>query len=184
MALHRDGHGITNDANELEHTQTTGYHTRLSCSSMHVKSCGMNISQQAPSRKRGVVAVILRQDRLLVIRRSLTVVAPGLLCLPGGGIEEGETEPEALVREMQEELAINVTPNRLCWRSTTSWGTELAWWIADLSPEISPVANPDEVAEVHWLRRAEIRRADDMLPSLPKFLDAWERGEVDLPIDE
>ena len=145
---------------------------------MHVKSWDMNTAQQDPSRRRGGVGVIFREDRLLIIRRSLTVVAPGLLCLPGGGIEEGETEREALVREMQEELAIDVTPLRLCWRSTTSWGTELAWWIAELDPTITPVANPDEVAEVHWLRRHEIRVADDMLPSLPSFLDAWERGEI------
>ncbi len=150
---------------------------------MHVKSCDMNTAQQNRSRKRGVVGVIFREDRLLVIRRSLTVVAPGLLCLPGGGIEEGETESEALVREMQEELAIDVTPKRLCWRSTTSWNTELAWWIAHLDPKINPIANPDEVAEVHWLHREEIRNADDMLPSLPKFLDAWERGDIDLVTD-
>lgn len=163
--------------------QTIGYHTRLSCDFMHVKSCLMNTVQQDPSRRRGVVGVIFREDRLLIIRRSLTVVAPGLLCLPGGGIEVGETEREALVREMQEELAIDVTPRRLCWRSETNWGTELAWWVADLDPTITPVANPDEVAEVHWLRREEIRKADDMLPSLPKFLDAWERGEIDLSTD-
>ena len=143
----------------------------------------MNTAKQDPSRRRGVVGVIFREDRLLVIRRSLTVVAPGLLCLPGGGIEEGETESEALVREMQEELAIKVTPKRLCWRSTTSWNTKLAWWIAELDPMVTPVANPDEVAEVHWLRREEILEAEDMLPSLPKFLDAWERGEIDLVTD-
>ncbi|MGB1706277.1 MAG: NUDIX domain-containing protein [Rubripirellula sp.] len=143
----------------------------------------MNTAKQDPSRRRGVVGVIFREDRLLVIRRSLTVVAPGLLCLPGGGIEEGETESEALVREMQEELAIKVTPKRLCWRSTTSWNTKLAWWIAELDPTVTPVANPDEVAEVHWLRREEILEAEDMLPSLPKFLDAWERGEIDLVTD-
>ena len=150
---------------------------------MHVKSCVMNTVLQDPSRRRGVVGVIFREDRLLVIRRSLTVVAPGLLCLPGGGIEEGETESEALVREMREELGIDVTPKRLCWRSTTSWNTELAWWIAHLDPSITPIANPDEVAEVHWLRREEIRDADDMLPSLPKFLDAWKRGDIDLATD-
>lgn len=150
---------------------------------MHAKSCDMNTAKQHMSRRQGVVGVIFRQERLLVIRRSLTVVAPGLLCLPGGGIEEGETETEALVREMREELAIDVTPKRLCWRSTTTWDTELAWWIADLDPMATPIANPDEVAEVHWLRRDEIRKADDMLPSLPKFLDAWERGEIDLVTD-
>ena len=140
----------------------------------------VNIVQQDPSRKRGVVGVIFRGDRLLVIRRSMTVAAPGLLCLPGGGIEEGETETEALVREMNEELAIDVRPVRLCWRSDTSWGTKLAWWLAELDPTITPIANPEEVAEVHWLRPNELHDKEDMLPSLPSFLAAWERGETNL----
>jgi 8-oxo-dGTP pyrophosphatase MutT (NUDIX family) len=131
-------------------------------------------------RKRGVVGVILREERLLIIRRSLTVTAPGKLCLPGGGIEAGESEEQALVREMQEELAIDVEPIRLCFRSVTPWGTNLAWWFSDLSDDVTPIPNPEEVAEVHWMSRDEIRTAKDMLPSLPTFMDAWESGEVDL----
>ncbi|MEM0927213.1 MAG: NUDIX domain-containing protein, partial [Planctomycetota bacterium] len=77
-------------------------------------------------RKRGVVGVIFRNSRLLVIRRALRVTAPGKLCLPGGAIEQGETEEQALVREMQEELGIDVIPRLLCFRSVTSWGTNLA----------------------------------------------------------
>ncbi len=100
--------------------------------------------------------------------------------MPGGGIEAGESESEALVREMVEELAIDVDPVRRCWRSVTPWGTNLAWWLARLGEEVTPVANPDEVAEVHWMNRAEILAARDMLPSLPAFVDAWERGEVEL----
>jgi (d)CTP diphosphatase len=130
------------------------------------------------------VGVIFRNERLLIIRRSLTVAAPGKLCLPGGGIEWGESESEALVREMQEELAIDVHPIRLCWRSITPWGTNLAWWLAHLDHHITPIANPEEVAEVHWMTRDEIRTADGILPSLPSFVDAWERGEVDLSIGD
>lgn len=133
-------------------------------------------------RKRGVVGVIFREQRLLIIRRSLTVNAPGKLCLPGGGIEAGESEEEALVREMQEELAIDVDPVRLCWRSVTPWGTNLAWWLAHLDDAVTPIANPEEVAEVHWMSRSEIRTSDGMLPSLPVFVDAWERGEVKLDL--
>jgi (d)CTP diphosphatase len=140
----------------------------------------MNEIRPATRRKRGVVGVILRSDRVLIIRRSLTVAAPGKLCLPGGGIEVGETESVALVREMQEELAIDVAPIRLCWRSITPWGTNLAWWLADLDHSTTPVANPLEVAEYFWMTREEIRTARDMLPSLPTFVDAWERGEIDL----
>jgi (d)CTP diphosphatase len=142
----------------------------------------MNSPKPNTRRKRGVVGVILRQQRLLIIRRSIHVTAPGKLCLPGGGIEPGESESEALVREMHEELAINVDPVRLCWRSVTPWGTNLAWWLAQLDDTVTPVANPDEVAEVHWMSRQQIRGAKEMLPSLPTFVDAWERGEVELDL--
>jgi 8-oxo-dGTP diphosphatase len=131
-------------------------------------------------QKRGVVGVILREQRLLIIRRSLTVAAPGKLCLPGGTIEWCESESDALVREMQEELAIDVDPVRLCWRSVTPWGIHLAWWLATMDHEATPIANPEEVAEVHWMTRADVRTAQGMLASLPTFIDAWERGEVDL----
>ncbi|WP_182867804.1 NUDIX hydrolase [Rhodopirellula sp. JC639] len=131
-------------------------------------------------RKRGVVAVVFRDAKLLIIRRSLTVTAPGKLCLPGGAIEKGETEQQALVREMQEELSIDVTPAALCYRSVTAWGTNLAWWHAHLEYAHHPVANPDEVAEVFWMSREEVRNAPDVLPSLPPFLVAWERGEIEL----
>ena len=146
------------------------------------KSESMDAHRTKPAtrHKRGVVAVIIRGERLLIIRRALTVPAPGKLCLPGGGIEQGESEPDALIREMQEELAIDVCPIRLCWRSVTPWGTNLAWWLADLDEVAVPIANPDEVAEVHWMTREEIRLTNGILPSLPPFVDAWERGQVDL----
>ncbi len=131
-------------------------------------------------QKRGVVGVIFRGPRILIIRRSLTVTAPGKLCLPGGTMEEGESESQTLVREMKEELEIDVEPVRLCWRSVTPWGTTLAWWLAKLGEDVTPVANPDEVAEFHWWTPEEIRTKKGVLPSLPAFVDAWENGEIDL----
>ena len=139
-----------------------------------------NRAKPMTRHKRGVVAVILRDERMLIIRRSLTVTAPGKLCLPGGTIEKGETEQEALVREMQEELNINIAPIQLCWQSVTSWGTHLSWWHADLPEDQTPIPNPDEVAEVFWYSRDDMRSAADSLPSLPEFLTAWESGGIDV----
>ena len=133
------------------------------------------------NRKRGVIGVIFRQDRLLVIRRSMTVNAPGKLCLPGGGIENGESEIEALVREMQEELEIGVNPIRLCHRSVTPWGTRLAWWVAEIINNAEPTANPEEVSEFFWMTPDDISRAENVLPSLPDFLVGWRSGEIELP---
>ncbi|WP_404309988.1 NUDIX hydrolase [Neorhodopirellula lusitana] len=135
------------------------------------------------SRKRGVIGVIFRDEQLLIIRRSMTVNAPGKLCLPGGGIEAGESEEEALIREMQEEITMDVTPVRLCHRSVTPWGTRLAWWIAEVDPNVQPVANPDEVSDIYWMTPTDIARASNVLPSLPEFISSWRSGEIELPWD-
>lgn len=128
-------------------------------------------------RKHGVVAVIEREQRLLVIRRSRFVSAPGRLCFPGGAIEPGESEPVALVRELQEELAVSIEPRQRLWHSLTPWNVALAWWSARMSPDAQLVPNPHEVAEVHWLTVTQLRESPDLLESNHDFLDAWERRE-------
>ena len=129
-------------------------------------------------RKHGVVAVVQREQRLLVIRRSQFVSAPGRLCFPGGAIELGESEPVALARELQEELAVAIEPRQRLWHSLTPWNVALAWWSAAMSPDAQLIPNPHEVAEVHWLTITQLRESPDLLESNHDFLDAWERREL------
>ena len=132
--------------------------------------------------KRGVVAVVPRRDRLLVIRRSQSVVAPGAYCFPGGGIHDDESEPVAVVREMQEELDVAATPRHCLWRSVTPWKVELAWWLVELPADCVLVPNQDEVEAVHWLTPDEMRAIAGLLESNHHFLDAWRRAEFALPL--
>jgi 8-oxo-dGTP pyrophosphatase MutT (NUDIX family) len=129
-------------------------------------------------RKRGVVAVIVRGGRLLVIRRSETVRAPGMYCFPGGGIEAGESEETELRREMQEELHAIVEPVQPIWRYVTSWGVDLAWWLAHMPDGVKPIPNPAEVAEVQWLTPSEIEALPRLLESNLQFLEGVKRGEI------
>ncbi|MCO6459288.1 MAG: NUDIX domain-containing protein [Pirellulaceae bacterium] len=133
-----------------------------------------------PARRRGAVAVIRRREELLVIRRSLHVRAPGAYCFPGGGIEPGERDEEALCRELREELSVRVTPVRRLWQSVTSWNVELGWWLAELELDEPLVPNPAEVASYHWLTPGQIRDLPGLLESNHHFLDAWQRGEFEL----
>lgn len=135
---------------------------------------------QQPEERRGAVAIIVRQDRLLVIRRSVWVRAPGAYCFPGGGIEPGESEPQALVRELAEELNVVVQPHRRVWRSVTPWRVHLAWWTANLDPAAAPVANPAEVEAIAWHTLEEIARLPGLLASNREFLDGIRTGRIGL----
>jgi 8-oxo-dGTP pyrophosphatase MutT (NUDIX family) len=134
----------------------------------------------ADDRRRGVVAVVIRQGRLLVIRRSQSVVAPGAVCFPGGGIEPGESEFDALVREIGEELGSPAVPIRPLWRSVTPWNVALSWWLAELDEIYSLVPNLDEVESIHWLSPRELLEHPKLLSSNREFLEAVLRGEIDL----
>lgn len=125
-----------------------------------------------------MVAVIVRQRRFLVIRRSQSVVAPGKYCFPGGGIEGAESEEVALIRELQEELHVSVHPQRRLWQSVTPWGTPLAWWQAHLPAEVEPIPNPAEVAALHWWTREEMLSQPELLESNRHFLDALAQGQI------
>jgi 8-oxo-dGTP diphosphatase len=143
--------------------------------------CGYDAEMEPLSdlpRRRGVVAVVMRGERFLVIRRSQHVRAPGMHCFPGGAIEPGESEPEAVRREMLEELAVEATAQRLLWRSVTPWNVELAWWVAQIDKDVQPVANPLEVEAFFWLTATDIRSLPNLLASNAEFLDAWESGRL------
>jgi 8-oxo-dGTP diphosphatase len=56
-----------------------------------------------------VSAVILRHDRILLVRRARPP-AKDLYTLPGGVVEAGETLTGALAREVEEETAITIDP--------------------------------------------------------------------------
>ena len=141
----------------------------------------MTTNNNIPIRKRAVVGVILRDNCFLTIRRSQMVAAPGKICFPGGGIEPGETESIALVREMMEELGVAATARQRLFETVTPWGTSVAWWHATIAADAQLIPNREEIAESFWHLPQQLIAERELLSSNREFLQAWGRGVFAIP---
>ena len=57
-----------------------------------------------------VAAIIERDGKILLAQRPASGDQPGLWEFPGGKVEPGESQPQALARELREELGIKAQP--------------------------------------------------------------------------
>jgi 8-oxo-dGTP diphosphatase len=104
-----------------------------------------------------VGAAIVRDGRVLAARRTAPAETAGRWEFPGGKVDEGETETESLVREVEEELGVRVTVGR---------------WLAgeeQIGPYVLRVAlaslaggelAPTEHDELRWLAADELDDVD------------------------
>ncbi|OAA19852.1 8-oxo-dGTP diphosphatase [Frankia sp. EI5c] len=115
------------------------------------------------TQKQAIVAVLTRAGRVLVIERGPEAVMSGYWAPPSGRLEPGESEPEALVREVREEVGLTVTPGAKVWECDTDDGTfRLHWWTA--SAETGDLLlDPGEVAAARWVT------ADEFFQLKPTF---------------
>ena len=67
----------------------------------------------APRTIRVVAAVIERDGRYLITQRRPTAVLPLLWEFPGGRVEEGETDGDALRREVKHRLGVEIVPGQM-----------------------------------------------------------------------
>ena len=131
-----------------------------------------------------VVSVIFDGARFLTIKRSQLVKAPGAIGFAGGGVELDESQADAIVREMQEELGLTVTPVKCVWSCFTARGVELNFWQVGLASGQSIKIDPEEVEFYAWHTPATLREQFNLISSAAPFLDAWEAGEVELTDDQ
>ena len=121
----------------------------------------------------GIVAVIARDERVLVIRRSREVPFPDYWCPVSGKIEPGEEQETAVAREVREELGIEASPLRKVWECPSSDGAyRLHWWTVELADETAAlVLDPREVSDARWIRPAELRTFDNVFEADVKFFE-------------
>ncbi len=124
------------------------------------------------------VAIITNQEgKVLLQKRNdpSTPKAHGKWDTPGGGVDEGETKEEAVVRECKEEIGVDVVVIKELEAQFRSWthesGKVVSYGIYGYHCRIkdnqTPFAANDEVFEVRWFTKEEIEK----LETLPGIID-------------
>ena len=141
--------------------------------------------------RRTVVAAAVLDDltaptRLLAARRRTPMSLAGRWEFPGGKVDQGETDEQALHREIREELGVTITtgdevvgPEDGAWLISERYRLRL-WPAAVLSGEPQPLVEHDEV---RWLGPGEwlsVPWLDADVPIVERLMQVL-RERPDLP---
>jgi 8-oxo-dGTP diphosphatase len=105
---------------------------------------------------RVVAAVIEREGRYLITQRRDGAVLPGLWEFPGGKVEEGETDEQALHREVLGRVGVDVeVQQKLAERhhAYEKYDVHLTLYACRLEPDREP--KPLRVADLRWVTSSE-----------------------------
>ncbi|MGH3670471.1 MAG: (deoxy)nucleoside triphosphate pyrophosphohydrolase [Pseudonocardiaceae bacterium] len=105
-----------------------------------------------------VAAALIRGGRVLAQQRTYPPELAGRWELPGGRVEPGECDRDALVRECHEELGVEVVPGgRLGPEVALPGGAVLRAYVAHLAPPPNNPDNPDDPNNPVPLEHAALR---------------------------
>ena len=109
------------------------------------------MDSELPHKQIGVAVIWNQSGQILIDRRKIGGAMGGMWEFPGGKIEPGETIAECIVREIQEELAIEIIVGE---HLITIEHTYLAFQITLIAhhcQHISGIPQPIESDEICWV---------------------------------
>jgi 8-oxo-dGTP diphosphatase len=115
-----------------------------------------------------------RRGRLLLVRRAHEP-GRGLWSLPGGRVEQGETDHQALIREVAEETGLRVRPERFVGRVTRPAPSGAVYDIADYACELEGAERPvpaTDADDARWVTAADYAQLP-VVTGLTETLTRW-----------
>lgn len=159
----------------VQNTHIISDHLRSEVSS-RLSSFDVEHVQRDDLRRAAVAVVIAPQSKgdeagvLITLRPQTMNRHSGQYALPGGRLDSGESEQDAALRELEEELGLSLTEGDIIGRLDdfpTRSGfciSPFVMWTEDLAT-LRP--DPSEVAQVHHLSFSELNS-----PKIPRLVDS------------
>ncbi|MGB3343552.1 MAG: (deoxy)nucleoside triphosphate pyrophosphohydrolase [Aequorivita sp.] len=117
-----------------------------------------------------VCAVILKENKILIAQRSEKMKLPLKWEFPGGKLEDGENEEQAIIREIKEELNIEILPSRRISSHVHDYGSFKIKLIAHLCTYIS--------GEIRLFEHKDVK----LVPL--ELITNYDLADADLPVIE
>ena len=111
--------------------------------------------------QRSIAGIAIRDGRILVAKRREGGAIGLMWEFPGGKVEEGESDQDAVKREFQEEFGVEVSPMNFLGTGSFSCDSgerELAAWTVDI-PEGS-VLELREHSKIAWISAKDLSGLD------------------------
>jgi mutator protein MutT len=109
------------------------------------------VKLELPHKQIGVAAIWNQTGQILIDRRKVGGTMGGLWEFPGGKIELGETVEACIAREIQEELAIEITVGEHLISIDHTYPTFHLTLTVHHCQHISGIPQPIESEEIRWV---------------------------------
>jgi 8-oxo-dGTP diphosphatase len=111
---------------------------------------------QVPHKQIGVAVISNEAGEILIDKRKMSGAMGGLWEFPGGKIEAGETIVDCILREIQEELAIEISVGEHLITIDHTYPTVRVTLIAHYCKHIGGIPQPIESDEIRWVEVGDL----------------------------